>query len=143
MSTAVAIIALAIVGVLAALARYWQRRSELFAIGQRPSLTDDEIFQTFYAASGLRKEHVMEGWREDAAELKLPSDKLRPQDRFGKEIGRYLITSDNLHSLSQAARRRAKAHGVAIDLSKISNVDEYVRTFAIGRHSLAKNGYPP
>jgi hypothetical protein len=130
MPATVAIIALVIVGIIAALARSWQRKSELSSIIRRPPLNDDEIFLTYYGNSGLSNESVIEVWREIATQLNLPPERLRPLDRFGKDIGRYIITSENLDSLNDAARHRAKASGIVYDISKISSIDEYIRAFA-------------
>jgi len=60
----------------------------------------------------------------------VPAERLRPNDRFGKDVGVYWITSDELDELAAKGRKRAKELGLTVDLEKLSTVDEYVRCFA-------------
>ena len=59
----------------------------------------------------------------------MPADRLRPDDRFGKEVGVYWITSDDLDALAAKGRKRANECGLTVDLEKLATVDEYVRCF--------------
>jgi hypothetical protein len=107
---------------------YYVRRQEAQVIRRRPRLDADSIYATYYASSGIPKNEVIEVWREIAGALNVPEGQLRPEDRFGKDIGRWLITSEELDTLSELGRKRAKEHGLSIDF-KINTVDEYVRAF--------------
>jgi hypothetical protein len=95
-------------------------------------MSDEAIYSTYYAESGLPKERVREVWNEIAFALKVPGDKIRPTDAFGKEIGSYLITSDEIDTLFEAAQKRAAVLGIAVEFSRIRTVDEYVRRLAVG-----------
>ena len=99
----------------------------------REALTDDEIYQRFYASSGLEREAVAGLWHEVAHILRVPADRLRPTDEFGKDIGAYWITSEELDVLGETARRRANRKGAAVDLASIRTVDDYVRQLATCR----------
>lgn len=94
---------------------------------QREALDDNLIYSRFYLASGIEKASVQELWHEVANTLKIPAELLRPTDRFGKEIGVSLITSEELDYLGELALKRAKADGRSIDLKSIRSVDDYVR----------------
>jgi hypothetical protein len=109
---------------------YYVRHKESRTIRQRIWLSHDSIYSTYYASSDLPKEDVIEIWCEIASALNIPEGKLRPQDRFAKDIGRYLITSEELDTLSEHGRKRATELGISVDLSNIRTVDEYVRAFA-------------
>jgi hypothetical protein len=124
------IVGLFAIGTIALAAPRWQRKSELASLERRTSLDDETIYSNYYADSSLTKESVMGAWREIASALKLPSGKLRPEDRFGRNIGTYLITSDNLDTLHELGRQRAERLGFAIDFAKVTTVDEYVRALA-------------
>lgn len=96
----------------------------------RESLTDEDIYLCFFASKGLEQSLVRELWCEIASILVVPSGKLRPTDRFGKEVGVYLITREELDALSDKASERAKIQGREMKLSDIKTVGEYVETFA-------------
>jgi hypothetical protein len=108
-------------------ARQWQRNSDRRALAGRIALSDDSIYSNYYADSGYDRATVLELWAEIAVTLRVPPGKLRPTDRFGKDIGSSLITSDELDTLYERARRRAQQLGIQIDFAKISTVDQYVR----------------
>lgn len=93
----------------------------------REPLDDDAIYARYYADSKLPKTLVLQLWHEVADTLKVPASKLRPDDRFGKEIGAYWITSEDLDVLAAKGRERAKALGVSIDLQQLATVNDYVR----------------
>ena len=99
-------------------------------LGQRPTLSEDEIYRNFFENSGVPKAVVSELWNEVASALSLPAGKLRPSDRFGQELGAYLITSEKLDSLASIATARAKERGGTADLSRIDTLGQYVREMA-------------
>jgi hypothetical protein len=109
----------------------WRRRQlALKKLLAREPLDDDTVYSRFYA--GLPKGEVLRTWHDVADTLRVPADRIRPEDRFGKEIGAYWITSDELDALASKGRKRAKELGLTVDLQKLSTVDEYVRCFARG-----------
>ena len=56
------------------------------ALNARTSLGAETIYNLYYSKSGLPKEKVMALWSQIAKELKLDAGKLRPGDRFDKEL---------------------------------------------------------
>jgi hypothetical protein len=124
-----AIVALAIGG-LSMLMLLSRRRRTLAVLNDRASLDDDAIYTRYYAEAQLPKMLVLQLWHEVADTLKVPAAKLRPEDRFGKEIGTYWITSDDLDALAMKGRNRAKSLGLTIDFEKINTVDAYIRCLA-------------
>ncbi len=100
------------------------------ALGERPALSEDEIYRNFFGDSGIPKAVVLELWNEVASALSLPAGKLRPSDRFGQELGAYLITSEKLDSLASIATARAKRRGATVDLSRIDTLCQYVGEMA-------------
>lgn len=113
------------------LAMPWRRRQlALKKLLAREPLDDEAVYSRFYA--GLPKGEVLRTWHDVADTLRVPADRIRPEDRFGKEIGVYWITSDDLDALASKGRKRAQELGLTVDLEKLSTVDEYVRCFARG-----------
>jgi hypothetical protein len=110
-----------------------QRRQELRVIGARDELDDEAIYRSFYESSGLPQDSIRDVWHEIAESLRLPAGKIRPMDRFGKDVGRYLITSDDLDALHQRGRQRAKQLGLDLKFETLMTVDDYVRALAIAR----------
>jgi hypothetical protein len=118
----------ALVVVACGVAIPWRRRQlATKKLLMRDALDDESIYSRFYASSGLSKSEVLRVWHEIADSLRVPADRLRPDDRFGKEIGAYWITSDDLDVLAEKGRKRANELGLSVDLSKLSTVDAYVR----------------
>jgi hypothetical protein len=109
----------------------WLRRRRSAAVLEaRESLDDEAFYGRYYAESKLPKALVSELRHEVAETLKVPAAKLRPDDRFGRQIGTYWITSEDLDVLAVKGRNRAKALGLTVDLQKLNTVDEYIRCFA-------------
>ena len=108
-----------------------RRESHLFQ--ERESLDDPEIYRRFYGDSRLPEATVAELWHEIARTLRVPPEKIRPGDRFGKEIGVSWVTSEDVDRLSEIARARAAACGTPIDLQTVASVDEYIRAFSSPR----------
>ena len=123
---------------LGVLIPWLRRRRSVAALEGRESLDDEAFYGRYYAESKIPKTLVSELRHEVAETLKVPTAKLRPEDRFGKQIGTYWITSEDLDVLAAKGRNRAKALGLSVDLQKLNTVDEYIRCFektsaAVGR----------
>jgi hypothetical protein len=115
---------------LGLIVRATKKRNIDTALAAREALTDEEIYRRFYASLGLNKTEVIELWHEIAEILRVPAERMRPSDKFGKDIGAYWITSEELDILSTAAQLRAKLRGLTIDLASIKTVDDYVKRLA-------------
>jgi hypothetical protein len=105
-------------------------RRELKRLNQRESIGDEEVYRRYYADSGLSKVSVREVWMEIATTLRAPPDKLRPTDRFGKDVGTYLVTSEELDDLFELAQCPAKRRQVNLAAERLVTVDDYVRALA-------------
>jgi hypothetical protein len=99
----------------------------------RESLNIDEIYSLYYAGSGFEKSIVIKAWMQISNTLRIPADKIRPTDRFGKDIGVYFFLSDDLDALSQETQKQMIDLGKNFSLKEIKTVDNYVRMFA-GAH---------
>jgi hypothetical protein len=132
MNTLILIIA---VGLGVAVVGYlYQRQHRRSTFAGRDTLNLEEIYRTYYSASGIPADRVTELWREVALALKVPAEKLRPTDTFGKELGGgYIVTSEDLDALTAIAQRRAKAMGLTIGFEQIKSLDDYVRLFGTVR----------
>lgn len=119
--------------------RSMNTRKCLSALHRRESLSDEEIYTRFYAESGLSMEAVMDVWHEIAHVLRAPADRLRPSDRFGKDVGTYLITSEDLDVLGVVALRRGQRQGLSVQLDSIETIDDYVNKLA-PRSQASKDG---
>jgi hypothetical protein len=108
---------------------WWKQKAARRDLGTRECLDDEGVYSRYYATSDLPKAQVLELWHEVAATLRVPAGQLRPEDRFGKDVGVYWITSDALDVLATKGRNRAKQLGLDVDLKALTTVDEYVRCF--------------
>ncbi len=130
MQIAIAVVAAALLGGAGLMVPWLRRRRASAAINARESLGDDAVYARYYSPAALPRELVRELWHEVADTLQVAPDKLRPEDRFGKEVGAHWITSEDLDALAAKGRERAKSQGTKVDLEKLQTVDAYVRSFA-------------
>ena len=96
----------------------------------RPALPWDRIYQTFFAESGLDPIDVEQSWQELATTLKLDPQRLRPTDRFDRELGPVAGTTqlDELDVLEAVLARRVRTRGLqAVDWDTIETLDDYIR----------------
>jgi hypothetical protein len=130
MNVTVVLAGAAILAGLGVVIPWLRRRQSGAALEGRESLDDEAFYARYYAESNLTKVLVGELRHEVAETLKVPAAKLRPEDRFGKQMGTYWITSEDLDVLATKGRNRAKALGLAVDLQKLNTLDDYIRSFA-------------
>jgi hypothetical protein len=126
---------LALVTCLGLTVPWLRRRRQRIALGRREPLDDDAIFDRFYASAGLSKSMVRELWHEVADALKVPYTLLRPQDRFGRDIGANWTVSDSLDSLAARAYKRLGTLNTNFDVSTLETVDDYVRRLGFAHQS--------
>ncbi len=110
----------------------WKQKAARRDLETRERLDDEGVYSRYYATSGLPKDRVLELWHEVAETLRVPAGQLRPEDRFGKNVGAYWITSDDLDVLAAKGRNRAQQLGLTVDFGQLGTVDQYVRCFARG-----------
>lgn len=95
---------------------------------ERGKMTIDEIYDAWYESSGISRADFAEIWTELASTLEMDPRILRPNDRFGVDIARPKITTDELDTLAEIAERRLKAMGSApASLESVGTIDDYVR----------------
>ncbi|WP_188485050.1 hypothetical protein [Stenotrophomonas maltophilia] len=101
------------------------------SLRERSVLSPTGFYDQYYAESGLDQETVVELLEHVADELRLPSGKLRPGDRFSKELSPgeahgwdsgYGVLIFELQSL-------AKKRGIGVD-RRVDSLDDYIRIMA-------------
>jgi hypothetical protein len=133
--TFVAVLGLAGIGLIVATLK---RERDRKVFSSRESIRPTDVYTQYYRELGSSETEFLDVWNEIATTLKVPADKLRPTDRFGEQIGAYLITSEELDVLAQLATRRAQNRRSRIEIDKLKSVDDYVRAFAV--RGAAPNG---
>lgn len=125
------IIALAIVVGAVFVWTYVPRRQRLKRFEKRPELSLDQIYADFFAAKNLPKDLACELWNEVSESMHLPPGKLRPTDRFDKELAasKGWEFDDDLEEVQWAAEHRLKQRGIQADLSQIKTLADYVEFF--------------
>ncbi len=95
----------------------------------REDMSAEEFYSRFDGRSGLTMDEVTSVLLDVASEIGVPAGRLRPDDRFAQE--RRPVQGweydDGIGILEWLARRRAKALGVAVDLSRVATLDDYIR----------------
>lgn len=123
-------IAALVAGVAGLAVPHLRRRRALARLEAREALDANAFYERFYAATQLPRPGVLQLLQEVADTLHVPAAKLRPDDRFGQDIGTYWITSDHLDRLALKGRERAKALGLSVDFRNLKTLDDYIRCFA-------------
>ena len=135
------VVAFIFAGLLGGYGIYVYRRRKAIAFFQgRQLLTDEEIFSEFYSDTNLRKEEVLELWKEVAKVFGLPYGTLRPTDRFGKELCGYWLVENEADELSDRAHNRLKEKGSSLEINKLSSLDEYIKAMASVLSASSNNG---
>jgi len=98
----------------------------------RDDMTPDTFYSTFYADSGLSRDDVVWVLTHVGGLLEIPASKLRPQDRFDTELApaRGWEYDDGLGILERELLGMMRKAGLKPDISKISTLDDCIRTFA-------------
>lgn len=113
---------------LASYGLYLYRRHKKAAFYEpRESLTEGEIFQRYYSKDRFNQRDVLDLWKEVASVFRIPYGKLRPADRFGKELRGYWVVDNEVDELTDRAYQRLKKKGKHLDFKEISTLDDYVR----------------
>ncbi len=107
----------------------WIKFKTLTVFKNRLSLTDAEVFEQFYGAQGASRALVDELWREVAATLDVPQEKMRPGDKLEDLGKRHLFLNGELDELTRLAIKRAATAKREVNLSKVSTVNDYVKLF--------------
>jgi hypothetical protein len=107
------------------------RHRRLNRFKNREELSADIIYTEFFATNNLQKELVSQLWNEVASLLHIPPGKLRPSDRFDKELApvQDWEFDDETLEVSWAAQRRLQKLGIAADISRIQTLRDYVEFF--------------
>lgn len=107
------------------------RHQRLKRFENRAELSLEQIYGEFLASKNLPKDLACELWNEVATCLCLPSGKLRPTDRFDRELvaPKGWEFDDEILDVQWAAERRLKQSGSQADLSHIKTVADYVEFF--------------
>jgi len=111
-------------------------KRHLLKLEERPALTEDQIWDRYYRDSGLRKKEVFVLWREIAAWLRVPADRMRPEDKLVRDLSPpgflSFVDTVQLENLTEVSVERMQATGRNPDeISEIETVDDYVRAFAL------------
>jgi hypothetical protein len=127
------------VGPLLLLAIVWHLRARTWRRAQfagREILNDDEIFDHFFTGANLSKRLVLLQWHNVARAVHVAPGKLRPTDRFDRELGTmpgwelwdYVDASRD--ALLDTADRRLKEVGSSVVLSELDTLEKFVRCMA-------------
>jgi hypothetical protein len=94
----------------------------------RENLTCEEIYNRYFSNSGLPREKVIALWMQIAKELKLESGRLRPTDRFDKELSPVLNNEDELADLEDLIHFDFKDRREEVKKVKPKDLNELIRT---------------
>ncbi len=91
----------------------------------------EKLYLQFFAQSNLPKDLVFELWDEIATTLRLPAGKLRPTDRFDRELAplKGWEFDDDIVELHWVAERRLKKMGLNQDHANFQTLRDYVEFF--------------
>src|SRR5580704_3259191 len=108
-----------------------RRRAARFR--ERVDLSPDEIYAKFFSQEERHgKALILDLWNEVAVILEVPPGKLRPTDRFDKELApeKGWEYDDGIGVVNFVARMRLKKLGRAdVELNRIETLEDYVLFF--------------
>jgi hypothetical protein len=121
---------LAIGGSAVVASALFSRRERRRRFGGREYLEPEEIYSRYYRDTGLTKELVVRVWEECAETLSVESGKLRPSDRFDRELAgldRLRLTQDDASRLLEDASLKARQARVAFESDTVATLDDLIR----------------
>jgi hypothetical protein len=116
----------------------YPRKKRAEKIQHRESLSPEEFYDKFYKDSKMPKEAVIDVLRFMKKNLFMPIDKLRPYDRFDKELAiikELEVLRSDIDDFSEATYQRLShtAQNKHINLEKVfketKTIDDYIRMF--------------
>jgi hypothetical protein len=125
--------ALALVVLLVAVTWVWHqktRRGGRAAFRERPDMSIADLHRHYYSGSDVTEADLEAFLGEISGQLGVAVPRLRPTDRFDKELApqRGWEFDDPLGALTSIVRRELAANGLDPDLvANIDTVDDYVR----------------
>lgn len=108
---------------------WYVRRVRTSRFTGRETLSPEEIYRRYFHDTGLRQDVVVRQWQETAKSLELPSELLRPTDRFDTELrplAGWPLYDDQVEHLFAWAMGQAKMRGTSIDLSGVATLGHFV-----------------
>jgi hypothetical protein len=99
------------------------REIRSFRLNCRPSIEFEEIYFTYFNYINLPKKLVEEAWVKTAKALKISPDKLRPSDRFDKEL-RTLCIIDGDNELYDLILESANNN--SFEYSNIETISDFI-----------------
>jgi hypothetical protein len=108
-------------------AREYRRRRRTLA--KRPSLPFADIYNQCFSSLPYSRDTVERVWDELSSDLRVDPDKLRPADRFDKELSarvRHLAGCDEDYRLEDRLYALDKADVIGLDTITYATVQEYV-----------------
>jgi hypothetical protein len=104
----------------------------LSRLGDREDIPMEVIYSRFFTGTQFPKDLVVELWNEVASCLRVPPGKLRPSDRFDKELavhGVWLRLDEDAQAVNLAAQYRLNRIGAKNDLTAVPTLRDYVELF--------------
>ena len=120
--------------------KFIPQRRRLARFADREELSAEQIYTGFFATTHFPRALVSELWTEVALPLRVPPGKLRPSDRFDKELApvKGWEFDDDIVEVCWAAERRLKKMGLTIAPANVHTLGDYVAFFC----QLAANTQP-
>jgi hypothetical protein len=128
------LVALALSGIacLPVLWHFNPHKQRLKRLRNREDIPMDAIYNQFFSGANLPKDMVLELWNEVATLLRVPPGKLRPSDRFDKELapgGVWLRLDDDAVQVNLSAQFRLKSVGAKTSFSAMQTLRDYIELF--------------
>jgi len=125
---------LALIGIAANI-RSWRlaARKHRDVFQARPDLSLAEVFETYYMSAGLDKPVVLAVWYMCADRLRVEPGRLRPTDRFDRELAStdFLASLDDPRDdLAMFVAEYAKRHKLNVNIDAVRTVDDLIRQLA-------------
>ena len=105
----------------------YRRRQYIF---QRQECSLEEIYNLHFSHLLLSEVEFRQMWEEIGEILKLPASKLRPSDRFAKELKTFQLIDDDLDILVARLEERFSGDSLLNTLPNLESLGEYVTLYS-------------
>lgn len=106
-------------------------RKKIARFATRENMSTENIYEKYFADSGIPKDIVIQLWNELAFIIELPKEKLRPSDRFLYELApeKGFDFDDPMNGFHMYLKKKLQMLGHKSDISTINTVNDYIHIF--------------
>ena len=106
-------------------------KKKISRFSDREELTTEEIYNKYFSDKGIPKDAMIRLWDELADCIELPKGKLRPMDRFDRELApeKGFEYDDPINGVFYLMKKKSQKYGLKLEYEKLETIADYIQFF--------------